>query len=1134
MEIVVHACIACLMLLFFPLQGFAQQTAVDTTQAYAYLRKAEALSIQGKHDSALFYLRNAEQTYRRYAEEIPQKPKWTGVRIHAWERYFEARASIGFNLTRLGRFDSAIAILSQSIVDARKHLSLNHLSVAGMYNNLGVAYKGIGMYEKALAVYDTAMQIRLQFGGEDQVDVPQTLSNMGAIYFLQADYTKAIEVYRKAIELRARRFGLDSPTQVTSYMNIGSVFGAKGDHQQALEYLLKGASILESQPKANQLQLAGIYTNLGNTYQYIGDWVRAFSYYNKAHNIRLTLLGENSPELLSSYIGMAQVHEGLGEYESAINLYNKSLLIVRPNQIKNKIPILANLAKALQNINRNDDADEVYQQCIELGKQFYGANGHPDLANCYVNYANLLRLSKKYQEAIDYNQKAIDQFRHFYKSDHTSIKSGLQNIGDCYAFQAQYSLAREYYQQALAMNQRLLGKYDDNTANCYSTLGSLELTVGHLDQSIAYFDSAWAGYIPRAHLPIDWASRRISTLNCNRGALRAALVLMPHALRLRGKDGDLQKAEAIIELGVQLVDSLRQTYVYENDKLLLSQEANRLYAVGADVALAVAQQPGITRTEQRKARERALHYSEKNKANILAQLLNESNAISHAGIPDSIVEQHRQVKLDIAYYSKAILEQESQCPNCNKAWIAELTDKRFSLQRKYQQFVQQLEQQYPAYYQLKYASTDAQLATTQDILSKHLPQTALVEYLISDTVLYIFCITSDSLHVHRQKIEIDSNTHTNAIAAQVRNLNRALSDFKLGISAPERFTTPARQLYRYLIQPIAPLVKGKDMVVIRDGALFKVPFEVLLSAEVPPQQASATATYALWDKMPYLLKTNAISYQYSAQLFNQHWKNSQIPFKSSGLIAFAPVFSDTATGKITSNIINHNSSLLSVNQERGADSPNRAFTADGNAIHPLPGSAEEVRAIYDLFTLKNLPAKYYIHDKANEAAVRTSNLKSYRYIHFATHGLADENAPERSCLLLAQNSTVKPQATMPFDLPTMSAKDDNLLSAAEFYSMELDADLVVLSACQSGVGRIREGEGIIGLKRGLLYAGARNLLVSQWNVNDASTAELMTKFYSKILAGQSNRQALREAKLELLNSQFACPHYWSAFVLVGR
>ena len=190
---------------------------------------------------------------------------------------------------------------------------------------------------------------------------------------------------------------------------------------------------------------------------------------------------------------------------------------------------------------------------------------------------------------------------------------------------------------------------------------------------------------------------------------------------------------------------------------------------------------------------------------------------------------------------------------------------------------------------------------------------------------------------------------------------------------------------------------------------------------------------------------------------------------------------------------------------------------DGGEVAPLPGTEMEVKAIYNLFSQKSISAKYYLHTEADEAAVR--DLRGYKYVHFATHGLTDESHPDRSCLILAQ---------------TRNSPHDNLLTGSEMYGLRLDADLVVLSACQTGKGQLRQGEGVIGLTRGLLYAGARNLVVSQWNVNDASTADLMTRFYGKLLAGQTNREALRAAKLELLSGKYACPHYWAPFVLVGR
>jgi CHAT domain-containing protein len=159
--------------------------------------------------------------------------------------------------------------------------------------------------------------------------------------------------------------------------------------------------------------------------------------------------------------------------------------------------------------------------------------------------------------------------------------------------------------------------------------------------------------------------------------------------------------------------------------------------------------------------------------------------------------------------------------------------------------------------------------------------------------------------------------------------------------------------------------------------------------------------------------------------------------------------------------------------------------------------------------------------RASEASLKSSRLDDYRYVHFATHGLVNEPKPKLSGLMLA---------------PVDSPQEDDILYLGEIYNLSLNADLVVLSACETGVGKLVKGEGLIGLTRGFLYAGAANLLVSLWQVNDASTANLMIDFYQNLLAGKSKAAALREAKLRLLEQQtkYAKPYHWAPFVLIGK
>lgn len=183
----------------------------------------------------------------------------------------------------------------------------------------------------------------------------------------------------------------------------------------------------------------------------------------------------------------------------------------------------------------------------------------------------------------------------------------------------------------------------------------------------------------------------------------------------------------------------------------------------------------------------------------------------------------------------------------------------------------------------------------------------------------------------------------------------------------------------------------------------------------------------------------------------------------------------------------------------------------------LPGTEKEVSDISSLFGTR---AQVYKFQQANEAQVKLKDISKYNYIHFATHGIVDESAPELSRIFLNE-----------------AADEDGNLFAGEIYNLNLNADLAVLSACQTGLGKISKGEGVIGLSRALVYAGARNLVVSFWSVADQSTSELMTDFYKNLLNSPNGdfRQALQKAKTKMIQaSEFHDPFYWAAFVLIGQ
>ena len=236
-----------------------------------------------------------------------------------------------------------------------------------------------------------------------------------------------------------------------------------------------------------------------------------------------------------------------------------------------------------------------------------------------------------------------------------------------------------------------------------------------------------------------------------------------------------------------------------------------------------------------------------------------------------------------------------------------------------------------------------------------------------------------------------------------------------------------------------------------------------------------------FQSMPYLVKRYAVSYEFSVGLLAQKSKIANTD-KSPSIFLCAPV----------------------------------KFPEKDN-LNELPGTESEVSTIAKLFARNSTVAKF---SDANETLIKSGTLANYDYLHFATHGIVDEADPELSRIFLNNSKT-----------------EDGNLFAGEIYNLNLNANLAVLSACQTGLGKFSKGEGVIGLSRALVYAGAKNIIVSFWSVADESTSQLMTDFYTILLKtkAQNFRGTLQQAKVKMINEgKYAAPYYWAPFVLIGQ
>ncbi|HSE42128.1 MAG TPA: CHAT domain-containing protein, partial [Acidobacteriota bacterium] len=436
-----------------------------------------------------------------------------------------------------------------------------------------------------------------------------------------------------------------------------------------------------------------------------------------------------------------------------------------------------------------------------------------------------------------------------------------------------------------------------------------------------------------------------------------------------------------------------------------------------------------------------------------------------------------------ALKENAILQKVSNLQS--KLWEESNDEKQKDARKKLQDaeteldgFIVNLRLNNPEYAQLKYPEPyDLKKAQKQIDAD-----TAMLEYFVGEAHSFVFA-------VNRSGVQVASLPPRAQLEESVRKyLERIRKPFKasLGVDAnrlQKEFEQQSQALYRQLIEPVnQTIAKKQNLLLILDGVLHYIPFETLAM-----------------NKDDLMIEHFRIAYAPSLTIWANLKENSK-PQNSKQFIAFGDP-------------------VLPVDSSESDDSEKSRFHDLGR----LRYAREEVEGIASLYPQG---LKIYLGKDAKESKFRINEISDYNMIHFATHAVIDEEMPRRSMVILSADS---------------KEGTDGILQMHEIWNLNLNAQLVVLSACQSGLGKLVSGEGMISLMRAFFYAGAKNVVVSLWNVDDRSTSDLMKGFYVHMKNGKSQSESLRQAKLDMIRTAksgsgyaaYKDPYYWAPFVLVG-
>ncbi|MCG8327269.1 MAG: CHAT domain-containing protein [Chitinophagales bacterium] len=860
------------------------------------------------------------------------------------------------------------------------------------------------------------------------------LNGISVVYYYQRDYIEASKIAEKALAI-GKKYGLEQSFNYSVAIAIKSLsVESMGDYEQSIK-LQKEALELMKEKEENKEAIAITQENIGSFYYSKGDYKLAISYLEQAlQTYKSIASGETQHPEARILMHIGDCYKGQGRIDQALDYYLQSL----------KIHLQLPQEQFYQQTERL-----VYKGMVDL----YAQLGDQQKANYYIDKA--VAIHEKYPGLLMAYQSYLS-FGHFYLKEDLFDKAQFYFEAAKQAAHEEYSLYERH--PSMALTEAAMGDF-------YVEKGQWEIAFQQYQKALELISLDFQANT-------KWDNPLVNQLGDKLVAfeiLQTKATALYHYSKSKKEDqGALEKALETHQLIIELIKNVRQGYLIEDSKFDFAEKVAPVYEQAIEVSLA------LHRLKQDAVYlEQAFLFAEANKAETLYESMASERAKSLAGIPDSLLEEERSIRTALIYSEKNLLE-EQQKKEVSQENIQKFENQVFELKEQYLAISQQLEREYPSYFQMKAGNE----TLTLDNVRSHLNgKMALIEFAVGEQNSYAFFITKKDLKVY------PVNTDAAQLSDQVLLLREHVSappayDEKL--EDYQAFTKTAHDLYNALLKVgINHLDKRIDrLIIIPDASLSNLPFELLLTASAESNRIN----YSI-NSLSYLLKEYALCYQYSARLMglqNQHGKKLAA---ENSFIGFAPQFEHSKL-QASRDCIDSELSNLRFNRE-------------------------EVSKISEL-----LGGKACLGNDAH----LTNFLKEaphYNIVHLATHACVNEKAAELNRVFFT----------------------DSNISQHELATIQLNAELVVLSACNTGVGELLKGEGVMSLARGFMQAGGKSLLTSLWAVDDYATAVQMVSYYEKLMAGLPKDMALKEAKIAYLNQadpDMIHPYYWSSFVQFGK
>jgi CHAT domain-containing protein/Flp pilus assembly protein TadD len=1011
-----------------------------------------------------------------YAKAIAIRKEISGIKN---TEYLTAVSQLANLYNLQGRYREAEPLYIETIAISKQIYPREKIEYTRSIQNLATLYKTMSRYNEAETLYQEVLSTRHETTGDNTLDYASALINLGLLYKAMNEYNKSEMYFLSALSIYEVIIGEYHESYVSALINLAGLYRTIGRLQEAEPIYNKALGIYKTTSGTKTINYANLLNNIALYYDEVGRYEQAEDYYKKALEITQELLGENNPEYATTLNNFALLYKNTGHLEQSEPLYKQAAKI-RKETLGEKHPEYAtslnNLASLYESMGNTKEAEVLYLQSSQIIKDVFGTQNHY-YANSLINLGALYEIQKKYDEAEKLYNQALEIIKVTLGDKHPEYATALNNLALLQQGRGNYKQAEKLYLDNLQKTKEALGIRHPNYATALSNLAGLY-------EHMARYGEAEKLYLEAFKIREEILGKKHPSYTLTLSSLaRLYTAVNKYDLADTLWDRTLSNyLEEIQDFFPQM--SEKEKGQFYNTISHDFEQFNSFAVIRSGIHPA-----SISRMYNNQLATKALLLNSSNK---LRQRILSSNDTALIHLFKNWVSQ------------KEFL---SKIYSLSKAEIKKLAINVDSIEH----LNNELEKKLSLKSELFKNTNEIKYYTWQDVQKQLKEDEAAIEIIrfpkykfdsagvYSDSIFYAALIVKKSTVGNPQLVLLK-----NGIELEKRIINY----YKNSIRIKSKDELSYNEFWRMINMDLSGIRK---VYFSPDGVYNQVNIKSLYNSE--------TKKY-VFDEMEFHNVTN------TKDLITHH--TLKVGKKQMVLIG-NPNYS-LEDGKKTQTLIND---------------------SYANYLNQLPGTEVEVSKINKTMAHSGWTTKLYIGNEATEKTIKS--IRNPKILHIATHGFFEkdpvvkedntkdadkitENPLLRSGLMLAGASiTLYNKRHAVFSADKIETDfEDGILTAYEAMNLNLDnTDLVILSACETGQGEIINGEGVYGLQRAFVIAGARTIIISLWKVNDETTQKLMSAFYEEFTKTGNKEIAFKNAQSSL-KREFADPYYWGAFVMVGE